>query len=90
MKTLDDCLDDLLDDEYVVTETLLEFVDADVAESLLRAIYNAYKLGDGQSVGIFAKSLASELDEKLKDRASKLKTPTTITREDYADYARTV
>ena len=73
MKTLQDCMDDMLDDTYTVTETVLEFVDADVLEGLLRAMYNSYMLKDTQSIGIFGASLAKEIDEKLRDRAQKVK-----------------
>lgn len=71
MKNLQDCLDDITDDNYAISVTLLEFVDEDLAESLLRSIYNSYKLKDGKSLEIFAKSLAIAIDDALIARAKK-------------------
>lgn len=73
MKTLADCMDDITDDQYAISETLIEFVDADVTESVLRGIYNSYKLKDYKSVELFAKSLAQSIDDALRNRASEAK-----------------
>lgn len=90
MKTLNDCLDDITDDSYAISQTLIEFVDEDLTESVLRGIYNSYKLKDYKSVEIFAKSLAVAIDEALNARAQNAKDnlPASDYRADLYDHKR--
>jgi hypothetical protein len=95
MKSIEECLDAIIDDSYALSITLNEFVDADVQESVLRGLYNSYKLGDFKSVEIFGKSLAQAIDDAIIDRARTAKEASRTPydndmRGDKADYARAV
>lgn len=68
MKTLEDCLETLEEQKYVFTETLLEFIDADVVEGLLKSIYNSESTTD-RDLLVFAKSLRIELRTEMFNRA---------------------
>lgn len=69
MKTLEECLDDLQDDEFAYTSTLIEFVDEEQAESTLRAMCTAE--GD-RDILLFAKSLKQAINDAMLERADKL------------------
>lgn len=93
MKTIDECLDDLMDDDSVINETDLEFCDAEATEGVKRAMVNSLLLKDDHSLLIFAKSYANMLNEALRNRASDMKeksiTPWSFdNRGDYADFKR--
>lgn len=75
MKTLDDCLETLEEKKYVFTETLLEFIDADVADGLLRSIYNSQHTTD-RDLLLFAKSLRTELIDAMRKRAENMQNKT--------------
>lgn len=69
MRTVEDCLDDLQDDDYAHTTTLIEFVDADVAEGLIKAICQAVQCGNAASLPFFAQSLGTEINNAMRKRA---------------------
>jgi hypothetical protein len=71
MRTVEDCLDDLQDDAYPYSETLIEFVDADVAEGLIKAICQAVQSGNAASLPFFAQSLGQAVNDAMFDRAVK-------------------
>lgn len=70
MRTVEDCLDDLQDDSYAYTTTLIEHVDADVAEGLIKAICQAVQSGNAASLPFFAKSLGQYVNEAMFNRAA--------------------
>lgn len=72
MRTLEDCLDDLQDDDYAYTTTLIEFVDADVSEGLIKAICQAVQCGNAASLPFFAQSLGQAVNDAMRERAEKL------------------
>ena len=72
MKTLDDCLEIIKEEPYAHHVTLNEFVDADVANGILRGICNAYELGNEKSLLVFAKSLALEIERQIIIRAEEM------------------
>jgi hypothetical protein len=69
MKDLETCLDELGDESYVHTQTILELVDADVTETCLSGMYKSFKLKDDKSINTFARSLMQQLDDKMNERA---------------------
>jgi hypothetical protein len=66
MRSVEDCLDDLQDDAYPYSETLIEFVDEEQAESTLRAMCIAE--GD-RDILLFAKSLRQAINDAMRERA---------------------
>ena len=93
MKTLDELLDELMDDDFVISDTELEFSDVEAIESVKRAMINSVELKDDASLLIFAKSYVSMINESLRKRASDMKersiTPYSFdNRGDYADFKR--
>lgn len=66
MKTLEECLDDLQDDDFAYTSTLIEFVDEEQAERTLRAMCTAE--GD-RDILLFAKSLKQAINDAMRERA---------------------
>lgn len=72
MKTLEDFYDDIADsDEYEVTLTLTDFIDADELETSLKAIINSYKLGQTGAFESVCRGFASMLDSAIIERANK-------------------
>jgi hypothetical protein len=64
-----EALEKILDDEYAITETLIEFCDADHVESSLKGLVNAYWLKSDADLLVIAKGLAGYLGQEIKDRA---------------------
>jgi hypothetical protein len=64
-----EALDKILDDEYAITETLIEFCDADHVESSLKGLVNSYWLKSDADLLVIAKGLAGYLGQAIKDRA---------------------
>lgn len=70
MQTLDDFYEELADsDEYEVTLTLTDFIDADEVETSLKAIINSYRLGQTAAFESVCRSFAKMLDDKILERA---------------------
>ena len=70
MKTLDECLDEMMDDDQLlVLDTITDFCDVYAIESVMRAMINSSELNDDKSLTIFAKSLVTMVSDKLKERA---------------------
>jgi hypothetical protein len=66
---IQDAIDDLLDDDYEVTLTLTDFLDADHVESSLKGLINAYGLKDDVALLSVARGFASMLIDEIKSRA---------------------
>lgn len=72
MKTLEECYDDIADsDEYEVTLTLTDFIDADELETSLKAIINSYRLGQTGAFESACRGFAAMLDGAINERANK-------------------
>jgi hypothetical protein len=69
MKDLETCLDELGDEQYIHSGTLIDLVDQDVFETCVAGMYKSFKLKDDKSINTFARSLMQQLDEKLNQRA---------------------
>lgn len=68
-KTLEDCLDDITDDAYAYTQTMLEFVDADKVEGLLKAMCQAMQLKNVDDMKVYAMCLANSVNDAMTKRA---------------------
>ena len=72
MKTLEDFYEDIADsDEYEVTLTLTDFIDADELETSLKAIINSYRLGQTGAFESTCRGFAAMLDNAINERAEK-------------------
>jgi hypothetical protein len=69
MKDLETCLDELGDEQYIHSGTLVDLVDQDVFETCVAGMYKSFKLKDDKSINTFARSLMQQLDEKMNERA---------------------
>lgn len=72
MNNINDILDDLLDEPHAYTRTLIEFVDADVAEGLIKAICQAVESGNASSLPFFAQSLGHAVNDAMRERAEQI------------------
>lgn len=72
MNNINDILDDLLDEPHAYTRTLIEFVDADVAEGLIKAICQAVESGNAASLPFFAQSLGQAVNDAMRERAEQI------------------
>jgi hypothetical protein len=71
-KMLIDKLDDYLDnDKYALTNIILEYVDADSLETVLRGMYKAKLLDDDESLALFARSLTNEMHAAILELLTK-------------------
>lgn len=71
MRDIEACLDDIKDEKYAYTETLLEYVDADKVESLLRGMCQAMELKSPEDALVFGMCLANSINSALQERAER-------------------
>lgn len=72
MKPFEECLDIIEEQPHAHHVTLNEYVDADVANGIIRGICSSYALGDEKSMIIFAKSLAIQVTTQMIVRAEEM------------------
>ncbi|MFD1121863.1 hypothetical protein ACFQ2T_05060 [Methylophilus flavus] len=70
MRTVEECLDDLQDDAFPYSETLLEFMDEETAEGMLKALCQAAQTGNTASLPSLALSLGNAINEAMHKRAA--------------------
>lgn len=76
MRTVEECLDDLQEDSYAYTTTLIEFMDEDLVEGLLKAICQAVEINNAASLPFFAQSLGQAVNDAMSERAVAMQTKT--------------
>lgn len=69
MKTLEDCYDELTDNDDVYIQTFINFVDEDLAQRLIKGICTAKTERD---MVIWAKEIQQAIADKLDERAAEL------------------
>lgn len=69
MKTIDDFKDDVKDEPHAYMTALIEFVDADQSEGMIKALCQAYESGNDESLVVFAKSLAQSIEDAIRSQA---------------------
>lgn len=69
MKTLEDCYDELTDNDDVYIQTFINFVDEDLAERLIKGICTAKTERD---MVMWAKDIQQAVADKLDERALEL------------------
>lgn len=69
MKTLEECYDELTDNDDVYIQTFINFVDEDLAQRLIKGICTAKTERD---MVIWAKDIKQAVSDKLDKRAEEL------------------
>lgn len=70
MKTKEDVLDEMEDDSFFFSETLIEYVDEELTEGTLKALCQAVRYNKtDRDILVFAKSLAQAINEAADKRA---------------------
>jgi hypothetical protein len=67
-----ECLaDDFMETDSAMSELMYENGDAEVSDGILKAMLNAYRCGNVESVNVFAKSFCEEMKTRLYAKCEK-------------------